>query len=81
MFTMVKNYLERDSKLGNYIVEKEAGGCINFVIECGHGFCPFFEVFECDYDILVPITGWGVESHEINAPLTKGDYRNDWMER
>jgi hypothetical protein len=39
------------------------------IVEGGHGFCPFGNVVENDYNILVPIVGWGIKIHEINAPL------------
>jgi hypothetical protein len=38
------------------------------------------ELDSSDYDIFVPIVGWGVASHEMNTPFAKGAYRNDWIE-
>jgi hypothetical protein len=67
--------------MSNDMVKEEEGSYVGCIIECGHGFFPFCEVVDNDYYILVPITGWGVASHEINAPFAEGTCRYDGMER
>jgi hypothetical protein len=66
--------------MDNDMVEEEAGAVFFHIIECWHGFHPFSEVVNNDYDIFVPIARWGIASHEINTPFAKGTYHNDWME-
>jgi hypothetical protein len=51
------------------------------VVEGRHGFSPFCEVIDCDNDVFVSIVGWGITSHEVDAPFTKGANSNDWVEK
>jgi hypothetical protein len=66
--------------MGNEMVAEEVGCSFYHIVECWHGFCPFGEVDNSNYDIFFPIVGWGVASHEINTPFEKGAYHNDSME-
>jgi hypothetical protein len=61
-------------------VIKEKMCCsVSGVVEGRHGFSPFFEVIDCNNNVFVSITRWGVTSHEVNAPFTKGVCSNDWV--
>jgi hypothetical protein len=65
-----------------YDVIKEKMCCsVSGVVEGGHGFSPFCEVIDCDDDVFVSIAGWGVTSHQVDAPFTKGANSNDWVEK
>jgi hypothetical protein len=46
--------------------------CVSDVVESGHGFGPFGKVIDGHDNVLVSITGWRMEIHEVYAPLTKG---------
>jgi hypothetical protein len=52
---------------------------INHIVECGHIFIPFGEVFNDNYDLLVSVTRWRVTHHEIDAPFTEGVSCDDYM--
>jgi hypothetical protein len=63
-------------------VIKEKMRCsVSGVVEGGHGFIPFGEEIDYDNNVFVPIDGWGVTSHEVDAPFTKGACINDWVEK
>jgi hypothetical protein len=65
-----------------YDVIKEKMHCsVSGVVEGGHGLNPFCEVIDCDNNVFVAIAGWGITSHEVDAPFTKGAYNNDWVEK
>jgi hypothetical protein len=50
---------------------------VSSVVEGGHSFHPFCEVIDCDNNVFVSIVGWGITSHEVDAPFTKGAGCND----
>ena len=54
---------------------------VNDVVEGGHGFSPFCEVINCDNNVFVSIVGWGITSHEVDAPFTKGACSNDRVDK
>jgi hypothetical protein len=54
------------------MVKEELSCSIDHVVECRHSFDPFGEVVDCDYDVFVPIVGWGIAGHKINSPFAKG---------
>jgi hypothetical protein len=60
-------------------VKEEPSCSIGCVVKRGHSFIPFGEVFDYDYDVFVPITGWGLACHEINIPFEKGAYGDNMM--
>jgi hypothetical protein len=61
---------------------KEKTRCsVNDVVEGGLGFNPFCKVTDCDNNVFVSIAGWGITSHEVDAPFTKGAGRNDWVKK
>jgi hypothetical protein len=69
------------SKAGYDVIKEKTRCSFNGVVEGGHGFNPFCEVIDCDNDAFVSIAGWGVTSHEVDAPFTKGARSNDWVEK
>jgi hypothetical protein len=62
------------------MVKEEAGCGVYCVVEHWHGFYPFGEVVNGDYDVFMPISIWGVASHEINTTFSKGACHDEWME-
>ena len=61
---------------------KEKTCCsVSGVVKGRHGFNPLCEVIDCENNVFVSITGWGITSHEVDAPFTKGAYSNDWVEK
>jgi len=62
------------------VIKEKASSCVYCIVEVRHGFYPFGKVVVNEYDILVPIVGWGVASHEVDAPFTEGDDGDDGME-
>jgi hypothetical protein len=42
------------------------------IVESGHYFSPFGEVFNGEYYVLFSITRWRISCHEIDAPFTEG---------
>jgi hypothetical protein len=65
-----------------YDVVKEKMNCtVSGVVEGGHSFNPFCEVIDCNKNVLVFITGWGITSHEVDAPFTKGANSNGWVKK
>jgi hypothetical protein len=73
--------LEWYSKEGYDVIKEKMGYGVSSVVEGRHGFIPLGEVINCDNDIFVSITGWGITSHEVNAPFTNGACGNDWVEK
>jgi hypothetical protein len=73
--------MEGNFEVGNDMIEET--NCIHVLcfVEGGHGFYPFGKVVDNNYNMFVPIVGWGVASHEINAPLTERVDIDDWMEK
>jgi hypothetical protein len=61
------------------MVEEKICYCVSSVVKCGHGFGPFGKIIHCHHNLLVSITGWRMESHEIDAPFSKGANRDDWV--
>jgi hypothetical protein len=61
------------------VVKEKKRYCVNGVIESGHGFGPFGKVIDSRDNVLVSITRWRMESHEVYAPFTKGVDCDDWM--
>jgi hypothetical protein len=53
--------------------------CVSGIVESGHGFDPFGKVIYCHDNVLVSITGWRMESHEVYAPFAEGVDGDDWM--
>jgi hypothetical protein len=35
----------------------------------------------CDNNVFMSIVGWGITSHEVDAPFTKGAGSNDGVEK
>jgi hypothetical protein len=65
-----------------YDVIKEKVCCgVSGVVEGKHGFNPLYEVIDYDNYVFVSIIEWGVTSHEVDAPFTKGACSNDWVEK
>jgi hypothetical protein len=61
---------------------KEKSRCsVNSVVEGGHSFSPFCEVIDDENNVFVSIARWGVTSHEVDGPFTKGACSNDWVEK
>ena len=69
------------SKMGYDVIKEKMHCSVSGVIEGGYSFCPFCEVINCENNVFVSIVGWGVTSHEVNAPFTKGASSNDWVEK
>jgi hypothetical protein len=73
--------LEQYSKAGYDVIKEKMHCNVSNVVEGGHGFSPFCEVIDCENNVFVSIAEWGITSHEIDAPFTKGAYSNDWVEK
>jgi hypothetical protein len=73
--------LEWYSKAGYDVINEKARCNVSNVVEGGHGFSPFGEVIDCDNNVFVAIAIWGVTSHEVNAPFTKGACSNNWVKK
>ena len=59
------------------MVEKETGNSFSGTVESGHGFRPFGEVINSDYDVLMAVSRWGSTLHEVDGPLAKGTNGDD----
>jgi hypothetical protein len=73
--------LEWYSKAGYDVIKEKTRCSVSGVVEGGHGFSPFCKVIDCDNNVFVSIARWGITSHEVDAPFTKGDCSNDWVEK
>jgi hypothetical protein len=51
------------------------------VVKGGNSFHPFCEVIDCDNNVFMSIAGWGVTSHEFNAPFIEGVGSKDWVKK
>ena len=59
---------------------KEKTRCsVSDVVKSGHGFSPFSKIIDWDDNVLMSITRWGKEIHEVYAPFTEGVGCDDWM--
>jgi hypothetical protein len=63
--------------VGYDVIKEKMRYNVSGVVEGGHGFSPFCEVINCDNNVFVSIAGWGITSHEVDAPFTKGACSND----
>jgi hypothetical protein len=63
------------------VVEEKMRFCVSGVVKCGHGFNPFGKVINCHNNLLVSITGWRMEIHEVYAPFIEGANCDRWMEK
>jgi hypothetical protein len=54
------------------MVEEKTHCCVSDVVKCVHGFNLFGKVIDCQDNLLVSITRWRMESHEVYAPFTEG---------
>jgi len=61
------------------VVEEKMCFYVSSVVECGHVFGPFGKVIYDHDNVLVSITGWRMESHEVYAPFIEGVDCVDWM--
>jgi hypothetical protein len=73
--------LEWYSKLGYDVIKEKMRCSVSDVVEGGHSFSPFCEVIDYDNNVFVSIVGWGIISHEVDAPFTKGASNNDWVKK
>jgi hypothetical protein len=78
---MIENELEGYSKSGHDVVKEETCCSVSGVVESGHSFGPFGEVINDENDVFVTIVGWGITSHEVDAPFTKRVGGNDRVEK
>jgi hypothetical protein len=78
---MIGNELEWYSKVGYDVIKEKMHCSVSGVVEGRNGFSPFCEVIDYDNNVFVSIARWGVTSHEVDAPFTKGAYSNDWVEK
>ena len=78
---MIGNELEGYSKLGYEVVKEEMRCSVSGVVESGHSFGPFGEVINGDNDVFVAIAGWGITSHEVDAPFIKRVGSNDRVKK
>ena len=81
MFPMIGNELEWYSKAEYDVVKEKICFSVSGVVEGGHSFCPFGEVFNGNNNVFVTIAGGGITSHKVNAPFTKGAGRNDRVQK
>ena len=61
------------------MVEKEMGSTLSGAVEGGHGFRPFGEVIDGNYDVLMAVRRCGSTLHEVDGPFTKGTNGDDWV--
>jgi hypothetical protein len=61
------------------MVEEKARCCVSGIVESGHGFSPFGKVIYYHENVLVSVTRWRMESHEVYAPFAKGVDDDDWV--
>jgi hypothetical protein len=73
--------LEWYAKAGCDVIKEKMHCSVSSVVEGGHIFNPFCEVMDCDNNVFVSIARWGITSHEVNAPFTKGAGSNDWVKK
>ena len=59
------------------MIKEKTHYSVSGVVEGGHGFNPFCEVIDCNNNVFVSIARWGITSHEVDAPFTKGAGSND----
>ena len=78
---MIRNELEWYSKVRYDVIKEKMRYSVNDVVEGGHGFNPFCKVIDCDNNVFVSIARWGITSHEVNTPFTKGADSNDWVKK
>jgi hypothetical protein len=63
------------------VIKEKERYSVSGVVEGGHGFNPFFEVIDDENNVFVSIVGWGITSHEVDAPFTEGVSSNDWVKK
>jgi hypothetical protein len=78
---MIGNELEWYSKAGYDVIKEKTCCSVSDVVEGRHGFSPFCEVIDNNDNVFVSITGWGITSHEVDAPFTEGVDSNDWVKK
>jgi hypothetical protein len=54
------------------MVKENTRCCVSGVVKCGHGFSPFGKVIHYNDNLIMSLTGWRMESHEVYAPFTEG---------
>jgi hypothetical protein len=78
---MVENDLEWYAKTGYDVVKEETRCIVSGVVESGHSFSPFGDVIHGENNVFVTIAGWGITSHKVDAPFTKGACGNDKVKK
>jgi hypothetical protein len=73
--------LEWYSKAGYDVIKEKTRCSVSGVVEGGHSFNPFCEVIDYENNVFVSIAIWGITSHEVDAPCTKGVGNNDWVKK
>jgi hypothetical protein len=59
------------------VVEEKTPFCVSGVVKCGNGFDPFGNVVHYHENVLLSITRWRMEIHEVYAPFTEGGNCDD----
>jgi hypothetical protein len=65
--------------MSDYVVEEKTCCGVSGIVEGRHGFNPFGKVIYCHDNVLVSITRWRIENHEVYAPFSQGINSDDWM--
>jgi hypothetical protein len=73
--------LEGYSKAGYDVIKEKTSCSVSGVVEGGNSFNPFCEVIDCNNNVFVSIAGWGITSHEVDAPFIEGAGSNDEVKK
>ena len=76
---MVGDKLSRDTKSSDNLIENEMLGCLNVDFDHGHNLCPFHEVINNHYNMMIPPSRSWVEIHEVKPPLGEGTGGDNWI--
>ena len=76
---MVSDKILRDTKLGDNMIEYEMRGCLTVGFYYGYSLCPFREIINNHYDMMIPPSRSWVAIHKINPPLSEGTSGDDGM--
>ena len=72
MAIVVSDKLFRNAKLGDNMVEHEMNGCLTIIFNCGHSLCPFREIIDSHYNVMMPPAEARLQSIKSSPHFVKG---------
>ena len=70
--TMVSDKLFQNTKPGDNLIEHEMRGYLTVGFNCEHSLCPFREIIDNHYNVMIPPSRIWVAMHKIQPPLGEG---------